>query len=223
MLEIECLTKLNIKMDNILTRISQFCEYEKISEDYFFTESGIERSGNLNKKSMLNLKQRFPELNRDWLLTNKGEMINPSYKGLKRVATTAADRFKEVLNLLQRRGIVTNQKDLAQKLGYNRSYFSQLVNTRILTAETCYKLTEFLPDLNVDYLMSGFGTLLVTAKEEEEINSASKSTMPSSPVEGDGEKERLMRQVESLTVEISKQGERIDNVLDIIKILTGKS
>lgn len=210
-------------MDNILTRISQFCEYEKISEDYFFTESGIERSGNLNKKSMLNLKQRFPELNRDWLLTNKGEMINPSYKGLKRVATTAADRFKEVLNLLQRRGIVTNQKDLAQKLGYNRSYFSQLVNTRILTAETCYKLTEFLPDLNVDYLMSGFGTLLVTAKEEEEINSAPKSTMPSSPVEGDGEKERLMRQVESLTVEISKQGERIDNVLDIIKILTGKS
>lgn len=66
-------------------RILQFIEYKGISKNKFYIESGIS-NGVLDKKSGLSMDtvekfySTFPEINPEWLLTGKGEMLKVKSK-----------------------------------------------------------------------------------------------------------------------------------------------
>jgi len=61
-------------------RIIQFIEYKGLSKNKFYIETGIS-NGTLDKKTGIStdtiekLYSSFPEINLEWLLTGKGEMI----------------------------------------------------------------------------------------------------------------------------------------------------
>lgn len=210
-----------IQTMSINERIKEFCSVIGISEQTFFSETGISQDiASLTVQDVRNLTRRFPELNKNWLLGGKGEMINQQYKGKTRSALTSQERFKELVDLMSRRGIANNQRELAEKLGYNHSYFSHLVNNRIPTNEMCAKLQELIPDLNTEYLQSGYGTLLT--KDEPPTPKA--VAVPDSASSGIilTQINDLMSEIAKQGDEIKKQGDRIDNVLGILKIIVEK-
>jgi len=68
----------------MLSRIKQIIEKEKLSSTQFATEIGVQRSAlshvlsGRNKPSldfMMKIKNRYPEINLDWLMLGKGKMI----------------------------------------------------------------------------------------------------------------------------------------------------
>lgn len=66
-------------------RILQFIEYKGISKNKFYIETGIS-NGVLDKKSGLSMEtvekfySTYPEINAEWLLTGKGEMLKSEVK-----------------------------------------------------------------------------------------------------------------------------------------------
>jgi phage repressor protein C with HTH and peptisase S24 domain len=66
-------------------RILQFIEYKGISKNKFYIKTGIS-NGVLDKKSGLSMEtvekfySSFEEVNAEWLLTGKGEMLKPNVK-----------------------------------------------------------------------------------------------------------------------------------------------
>lgn len=77
---------------------------------------------------------------------------------------TRIDRNKTLVRHIISLGIASSQKDLGVKMGYeNESYFSQIVNEKVDTPKDFIrKLKEFVPDLNVDWLLTGEGGMLKT-------------------------------------------------------------
>jgi len=86
----------------MLNRIKQIIDKEKLSSTQFATEIGVQRSAlshvlsGRNKPSldfMMKIKNRYPEINLDWLLSGKGKMVGG--KEIKEVRTvTAAGKEK---------------------------------------------------------------------------------------------------------------------------------
>ena len=77
---------------------------------------------------------------------------------------TRIDRNKTLVRHIISLGIASSQKDLGVKMGYeNESYFSQIVNEKVDTPKDFIrKLKEFVPDLNIDWLLTGEGGMLKT-------------------------------------------------------------
>lgn len=54
-----------------------------------------------------------------------------------------------------------DKRDLAQKLGYNVSSFSQIINGRVPVSDKFIeRLLEFAPDINDQWLLLGEGDML---------------------------------------------------------------
>lgn len=85
-------------------------------------------------------------------------------------------RVSDVIRFLIFSKVALDKQDLAQKLGYNVSSFSQIINGRVpMSNKFIEKLIEFVPDLNEEWLKTGDGemlkvpaTLTVFAPTEEE-------------------------------------------------------
>ena len=59
--------------------------------------------------------------------------------------------------------LALDKKDLAQKLGYNASSFSQIINARVpISDKFLEKLLDFVPNLNEKWLLFGEGEMLTT-------------------------------------------------------------
>lgn len=85
-------------------------------------------------------------------------------------------RVSDVIRFLIFSKVALDKQDLAQKLGYNVSSFSQIINGRVpLSNKFVDKLIEFAPNINEEWLRTGEGemlkvpaTLTVFAPTEEE-------------------------------------------------------
>lgn len=70
-------------------------------------------------------------------------------------------RITETVNFLIFSKIAADKTDLARKLGYNNSSFSQIINGRVPASDRFLKrLCELCPDLNYSWLSTGEGTML---------------------------------------------------------------
>lgn len=72
------------------------------------------------------------------------------------------DRYKIVVRYAKSAGIIKNQKDLGLKLGYtNESAFSQVLNGVVNEPKDFIsRISSIIPDLNIDWLVSGEGEML---------------------------------------------------------------
>lgn len=75
----------------------------------------------------------------------------------------ATDRYKMVIRYLIGRQIAPSQKELGKELGYNNeSTFSQIINGRIPAPKKFKaKLKEIEPSLNIEWLETGKGNMLI--------------------------------------------------------------
>lgn len=74
-------------METMIERIDSYIKYRKISDNRFITLCGLSvgtlgqarrNKGDLSHKSVEKILATFPDLNRVWLLTGDGEMLNPT-------------------------------------------------------------------------------------------------------------------------------------------------
>ena len=61
-------------------RILQFIEYKSLSKNKFYKETGLsngilDKQGGISSDSLEKIYCVYPEINLDWLLTGKGEML----------------------------------------------------------------------------------------------------------------------------------------------------
>ena len=61
-------------------RILQFIEYKRLSKNKFYKETGLsngilDKQGGISSDSLEKIYCVYPEINLDWLLTGKGEML----------------------------------------------------------------------------------------------------------------------------------------------------
>lgn len=61
-------------------RILQFIEYKRLSKNKFYKETGLsngilDKQGGISSDSLEKIYYVYPEINLDWLLTGKGEML----------------------------------------------------------------------------------------------------------------------------------------------------
>lgn len=69
-------------MENAKQRILKYIEYQSISVNKFSLDTGLSNSFFNNKSAitsdkLLNIFRKHPELNMDWVITGRGEMLLP--------------------------------------------------------------------------------------------------------------------------------------------------
>lgn len=66
-------------------------------------------------------------------------------------------------------GVIKNKRELAEKLGYTESSFSQIINGKVgLSARFVKKLYDFDKRLNLDWLLTGEGEMLKKSADESD-------------------------------------------------------
>lgn len=74
---------------------------------------------------------------------------------------TETQRIKKVVNWLIFMEYAENERDLAEKLGYTKSSFSQIINGRVpLSERFVQKLTSVDKNINEVWIMTGEGDML---------------------------------------------------------------
>lgn len=78
------------------------------------------------------------------------------------------DRYKILIRHLTKSGIVASQRELGQKMGYNNpSAFSQVINGKTQEPKLfTQKLKDIVPNLNLEWLENGTGSMLGDGEEE---------------------------------------------------------
>ncbi len=78
------------------------------------------------------------------------------------------DRYKILIRHLTKSGIVASQRELGQKMGYNNpSAFSQVINGKTQEPKLfTQKLKDIVPNLNLEWLENGTGSMLGEGNEE---------------------------------------------------------
>lgn len=88
------------------------------------------------------------------------------------------DRYKILIRHITKTGVVANQRELGQKMGYNSpSAFSQVINGKTQEPKLfTQKLKSIVPELNLDWLENGTGTMFGeencgdTANKQVQVN-----------------------------------------------------
>lgn len=88
------------------------------------------------------------------------------------------DRYKILIRHLTKTELVANQRELGQKMGYNNpSAFSQVINGKTQEPKLfTQKLKNIVPELNLDWLENGTGTMFGeeycedTANKQVQVN-----------------------------------------------------
>lgn len=74
---------------------------------------------------------------------------------------TLNQRVTDLVNWLIFSKVALDKKDLSQKLGYNVSSFSQIINGRVpISDKFVERLLEFAPNVSEDWLVKGVGEML---------------------------------------------------------------
>lgn len=112
-------------------------------------------------------------------------------------------RIKKVVNWLIFQGVAENERDLADKLGYTKSSFSQIVNGKVpLSEKFVKKLCSFDENINEVWVVDGTGTLF-----SDSLNGENGVSIPAS-VWG-----VIQKQTESL----SARDRQIDELIGMLK------
>ena len=85
---------------------------------------------------------------------------------------TEIQRVRKVADWLLFKGYAQNDRELAQKLGYSRSFFSQVMNEKApLSVRFVQLLCSVNKNINYDWVLTGAGDMLKGAYSDEELHS----------------------------------------------------
>lgn len=154
----------------------------------------------LGKKTILKILAKYQDLNKIWLLTGEGEMLQASKGSTQEIQDEekATNRFVKLIDYIKyAKGI--KQADIAEQLGVKPSYLSDIRNGRAAFSPTlknriyelysdCLKHRE-TPTIHISKVMDGFTDNLVeTNKQAQTKGDSLKSVI----AEDDGFSSRLI-------------------------------
>lgn len=133
------------------------------------------------------------------------------------------DRYKMVIRHLISRQIASSQKELGRELGYNNeSTFSQIINGRFPAPKKFKsKLKELEPSLNIEWLETGEGNMLlneVSGNNNTSIAGNSNQVNCSSTLEKALDEISEMRKL--FQVQVNNNHEQFDRLVSVIENLT---
>lgn len=92
---------------------------------------------------------------------------------------TAKERFNDIYHALLASKKVSNKTDFAAKLGYNRSYISELFNEKKEITELFARSLESSFHISPDWLLNGNGQMFVTGyNADNSYNIVSEDIVP---------------------------------------------
>ena len=113
-------------------------------------------------------------------------------------------RIKKVINWLIYKEIGESEKEIAERLGYTKSSFSQIVNGKVpLSDKFISKLCSLDENINLVWVQSGEGEMFI----EHNLNSEQDVTIPASVWSV------IQRQAQSL----SSRDRQIDDLIGLLK------
>lgn len=136
-------------------RILQFIVYLGISVSEFerscnLSNGAVSKMGDNTRRSTLNkICNVYPQLNIDWLLTGKGDMVNEY---------TVASLRDRILKYCEFKGITINAFEV--RIGLDDDFFNDLSKT--IHFFIIKKILYYYPDLNREWLLTGEGDMLNT-------------------------------------------------------------
>jgi len=92
---------------------------------------------------------------------------------------TKIQRVRKVADWLLFKGYAQSDRELAEKLGYSRSFFSQIMNEKApLSARFIRQLCSASRNINYDWVLTGTGEMLKEAySEETQLSSAAEKPL----------------------------------------------
>ena len=96
------------------------------------------------------------------------------------MSNTRKERLNELYECLRRKGIVHTKKDLAESIDQTlpAMYSAFSGNEDYLTDSLFRRICYVYPEFNIDYLLNGNGSLLLTKDQPEEIHRKPSDDMP---------------------------------------------
>ena len=93
---------------------------------------------------------------------------------------TEIQRVRKVADWLLFKGYAQSDRELAEKLGYSRSFFSQIMNEKApLSVRFVRQLCSASRNINYDWVLTGTGQMLKDAySEEAQLSSAAEKATP---------------------------------------------
>lgn len=132
------------------------------------------------------------------------------------------DRNKSLVRYMKSVGVVLNQKDLAQKMGYNETYFSQILNLGTPEPKDFVKkLLILLPCLNVNWLLTGEGEMLIKDGSVEQNNIVGDNINGHNVTVGKSGDD-YMKVIMQQSLQLSKSQEQIDRLITLLEKMSDK-
>lgn len=135
------------------------------------------------------------------------------------------DRYKILIRQLINLGIVSSQKELGKKMGYNNpSAFSQVINGKAREPKLfMQKLKYVFPNLNIDWLENGEGEMIIDDSTTNTINISRDSVKVGGDVSGSIQQGgNLSEIVEKLVNELAEQRRASNKQQELINTLIEK-
>ena len=135
------------------------------------------------------------------------------------------DRYKILIRQLINLGIVSSQKELGKKMGYNNpSAFSQVINGKAKEPKLfMQKLKHVFPNLNIDWLENGEGEMIIDDSTTNTININRDSVKVGGNVSGSIQQGgNLSEVVEKLVNELAEQRRASNRQQELINTLIEK-
>lgn len=116
-------------------------------------------------------------------------------------------RLKRAINWLIYQEVAENETELAEKLGYRKSSFSQIVNGKVPLAEKFVnRLCSLDENINGVWILTGEGELLKTVSDDN-LNGQTDITIPRS----------AWAVIEAQSASLSARDRQIDGLISLLK------
>jgi len=138
-------------------RLIEFLKYLKIGQDKFAKKVGVSRGyvnniqDNITVKTMDKIIKAYPQLNKIWLLTGEGEMLNNhSEKTPNEINKTIQNQEIENIFEYNFSEIIAIEKANAETGRINAESFKQIAESNVTLVKNNDKLIEIIKDILSD-------------------------------------------------------------------------
>ena len=150
-------------------KLREYVHFKKISNRKFclrinVSDKFLATDGAIYSKILPKIRKSFPDLNMDWLLFDKGDMIIESKTDILMSDMSHAGRMQTIIDYSK-----MSRRAFGIKLGYNDgSAFYNLLNGRNgISAKLANSIVEVYPEINYKWILAGEGEMIIEPKEDE--------------------------------------------------------
>lgn len=162
-----------MEKETVRERLISFLNVKEISQSKFEAQCGFSKGyvGSINNNMGLDkvqiIAEQFPEINKNWLMFGEGDMLLPNDK----CKYTPLQRLSKVVYWCLGEGLAKSQKELALKMNYNDTYFSQIMaggpKAPKVSDKVMQNLASLDPRINLSWLRTEYGSMI---KSEDELH-----------------------------------------------------